>query len=62
MDERFPDDEEELKPDIKESADEKEIPAEDAIHRELDTYGESDLDPNRQDEQDAHHAGPDEHV
>jgi hypothetical protein len=53
--------EEDIKPDILDGEDQPLRPDE-AIRRELDTYGEADFDNNRQDREDEHHAEPDEHV
>jgi hypothetical protein len=54
--------EEDLKPDILEEGEDQPLPPDEAIRRERDTYGESDFDPNREDIEDEHHAGPDEHL
>ncbi|MGZ3497652.1 MAG: hypothetical protein ACXVAK_08835 [Vulcanimicrobiaceae bacterium] len=66
MDERHlphdKDDVEDIKPDIIEFNGEEKLPPDEALRREIDTYGESDMDPNRQDQEDAHRAGPDEHL
>lgn len=56
------DEEEDLKPDILEEGEEQPLPADEAIRRERDTYGESSFDRNREDIEDEHHAGPDEHL
>lgn len=53
--------EEDIKPDIRDREDEQ-LPPDEAVRRELETYGETDLDPARDDERDAHHAQPDEHL
>ncbi len=53
--------EEDLKPDIRDREDEQ-LPPDEAIRREEDTYADTDLDPLREEERDAHHAGPDEHL
>jgi hypothetical protein len=52
---------EDLKPDIRDRDDEPLSPGE-AMRRERDTYGESGMEPNREDIEDEHEAGPDEHV
>lgn len=66
MDELHPpydgDEVEDIKPDIAQSPNEGALAPEQAVRRELDTYGDSSLDPNREDQEDAHQAEPDEHV
>ena len=53
---------EDVKPDILESGDPEKLSPAEAIRRESETYGESSMDPNREDREDAHHADPDEHL
>lgn len=57
----YPGTDEDLKPDIRDREDEQ-LPPDEAVRREIETYGETDMDPNRDDELDAHRADPDEHV
>lgn len=61
---RFPypdDDNDAIAPDVAPKA-RQPISPDEAVHEERQKFGESSLDENRDDQFDAHHAGPDEHV
>jgi hypothetical protein len=51
---------EDIAPDVRQG-EKKPLKPEEAVQREEDKYGESDMDQNRQDQRDMHHAEPDEH-
>jgi hypothetical protein len=55
-------DEETIKPDILERGERGPLSPAEAVRREKDTYGETSLDPNRQDQEDEHGADADDIV
>ncbi len=58
----YPDDDDDaIAPDVAPKSKQPISPA-DAVRLEEEKYGESSLDENRDDQLDAHHAEPDEHV
>lgn len=58
----YPDDEsEDVAPDVA-TGERLPIAPDEAVRREQEKYGESDLDANRQDQRDVHHGTPDDIV